>query len=112
MEMTATQRLILVNQYKLMSLLDSKNAPKYQRLEAIVRGGFSLELNELDKEYSNLSEQECRTILDTLEMYRALQVSYQKLEDKSTVTPHRLQFSGYCAIREKISKLLAFYHHS
>lgn len=29
MEMSSTQRLILVNQYKLMALLDPNNAAKY-----------------------------------------------------------------------------------
>lgn len=101
MEMTATQRLILANQYKLMGLLDSQNSSKYQRLEAIVKGGFALELKELDKEFSDLSENECQIVLDTLEMYHALQVSYNNLNDKSALTPHRLQFAGYCAVREK-----------
>ncbi|PJG81920.1 YfbU family protein [Caviibacterium pharyngocola] len=101
MEMTSTQRLILANQYKLMGLLEPNNAKKYQRLEAIVKGGFGLELKELDKEFSDISEEECRTVLDTLEMYHALQVSYNNLGDKSSVTPHRLQFAGYCAVREK-----------
>ena len=76
MEMSSTQRLILVNQYKLMALLDPNNAAKYQRLETIVKGGFSLELRELDNEFSVISEEECRTVLDTLEMYKALQISY------------------------------------
>ncbi|TCJ98896.1 hypothetical protein EV694_1328 [Volucribacter psittacicida] len=101
MEMTATQRLILANQYKLMALLDSDNAQKYQRLEIIVRGGFGLELKELDKEFSDLSEQDCRLVLDTLEMYNALQVSYNHLKDKSAISEHRLTFPGYCAVREK-----------
>ncbi|UAY77351.1 YfbU family protein [Pasteurella canis] len=101
MEMTATQRLILANQYKLMGLLDSQNSSKYQRLEAIVKGGFALELKELDKEFSDLSENECQIVLDTLEMYHALQVSYNNLNDKSALTLHRLQFAGYCAVREK-----------
>ena len=101
MEMTATQRLILANQYKLMSLLEPANVAKYQRLETIVKGGFALELKELDKEFSDLSESECRAVLDTLEMYHALQVSYNNLGDKSSLTPHRLQFAGYCAVREK-----------
>jgi len=48
MEMSSTQRLILANQYKLMGLLDPNNAAKYQRLETIVKGGFALELRELD----------------------------------------------------------------
>ncbi|NBI13608.1 YfbU family protein [[Haemophilus] felis] len=101
MEMTATQRLILANQYKLMALLDSENAKKYQRLETIVKGGFEKELKELDKEFADLSEAECENVLNTLEMYHALQVSYNNLEDKSALTPHRLQFAGYCAVREK-----------
>ncbi|MDO4626957.1 MAG: YfbU family protein [Pasteurellaceae bacterium] len=101
MEMTSTQRLILANQYQLMGLLDPKNAAKYARLERIVKGGFALELKELDNEFSDLSEAECRIVLDTLEMYHALQVSYNNLDDKSALTPHRLQFTGYCAVREK-----------
>ena len=101
MEMSSTQRLILANQYKLMALLDSQNAKQYQRMETIVRGGFALELKELDKDFSDISEQECKTVLDTLEMYNALQVSYNNLADKSALNPHRLQFVGYCAVREK-----------
>ena len=64
MEMSSTQRLILVNQYKLMALLNPTNAAKYQRLEAIVKGGFSLELHVLDNEFSVISE-ECCMVLET-----------------------------------------------
>ncbi|TDQ56150.1 hypothetical protein EDC45_2061 [Mesocricetibacter intestinalis] len=101
MEMTSTQRLILANQYKLMGLLDPTNAKQYDRLERIVKGGFALELKELDSAFSYISEEECKTVLATLEMYNALQVSYNNLADKSDLTPHRLQFAGYCAVREK-----------
>ncbi|WP_439242637.1 MULTISPECIES: YfbU family protein [unclassified Lonepinella] len=101
MEMTSTQRLILSNQYKLMGLLEPENKAKYARLEAIVKGGFARELKELDQEFNDISLEECQTVLDTLEMYKALHVSYNNLTDKSTVTPHRLQFVGYCAVREK-----------
>lgn len=108
MEMTTTQRLILANQYKLMALLDPANAKTYARSEAIVRGGFSLELKALDNEFNNLSVEECQTVLDTLEMYKALQVSYNNLTDKAEVTEHRLKFTGYCAVREK--KYLNYLH--
>ncbi|ACX81562.1 YfbU family protein [Aggregatibacter actinomycetemcomitans] len=101
MEMSTTQRLILANQYKLMSLLDCDNAAKYQRLETIVKGGFALELNTLENDFTNISERECQIVLDTLEMYKALQISYNNLENKSELSEHRLQFVGYCAIREK-----------
>ncbi|MDO4430737.1 MAG: YfbU family protein [Lonepinella koalarum] len=101
MEMTTTQRLILANQYKLMALLDAENATQYQRLERIVKGGFELELKDVSKEFLDLSEEECRIVRDTLEMYNALQVSYNNLADKSAISEHRLKFLGYCAVRER-----------
>lgn len=101
MEMTTIQRLILANQYKLLGLLDPANEKKYTRAETIVKGGFDRELKELSQDFSEISEQDCQTVLDTLEMYKALHVSYNNLADKSGVTPHRLMFAGYCAVREK-----------
>ena len=101
MEMTMIQRLILANQYKLLGLLDPTNEKKYSRVEMIVKGGFDRELKELSQDFTEISEQDCQTVLDTLEMYKALHVSYNNLADKSGVTPHRLQFVGYCAVREK-----------
>lgn len=101
MEMTTTQRLILANQYKLMALLDAENAAQYNRLQRIVKGGFELELKEVSKEFLDLSEEECRIVRETLEMYNALQVSYNNLADKSDISEKRLQFLGYCAVRER-----------
>lgn len=101
MEMTTIQRLILANQYKLLGLLDPANEKQYTRAEMIVKGGFDRELKALSQDFSEISEQDCQTVLDTLEMYKALHVSYNNLADKSGVTPHRLMFAGYCAVREK-----------
>lgn len=101
MEMTTIQRLILANQYKLLGLLDPANEKQYTRAEMIVKGGFERELKALSQDFSEISEQDCQTVLDTLEMYKALHVSYNNLADKSGVTPHRLMFAGYCAVREK-----------
>ena len=36
MEMTHAQRLILSNQYKMMTMLDPDNAERYSRLQTIV----------------------------------------------------------------------------
>lgn len=101
MEITLTQRLILVNQYELMAHLDEQNADKYRKFQAIIKGGYQLEMKELYKDFSQLSEEQCQTILNILEMYQALQVSYNNLQDKSDISEHRLKFLGFCAIREK-----------
>ena len=39
MEMTNAQRLILSNQYKMMTLLDPDNGDRYRRLQTIVERG-------------------------------------------------------------------------
>lgn len=101
MEMTSTQRLILANQYELMALLNPEQAAHFRRLKTIVQCGFAKELQELDKGFSYLTEAECKMVRDTLEMYHALQVSYNNLANKSVISEHQTKFIGYCAIREK-----------
>ncbi len=49
MEMSNAQRLILSNQYNLMSQLDPSNAAKYKRLQTIVERGYELQMRELNK---------------------------------------------------------------
>lgn len=70
MEMSNTQRLILSNQYKLMSQLDPSNAAKYQRLKTIIERGYELQMCELNKEFGCISEAQCREVIDIMEMYQ------------------------------------------
>ena len=75
MDMTHAQRLILSNQYKMMTLLDPDNGERYRRLQTIVERGYSLQMRELDREFGELSEEICRTIINIMEMHHALLVS-------------------------------------
>lgn len=97
MEMTNAQRLILSNQYKLMSQLDPENASQYQRLQTIVERGYELQMCELNKEFGCLSETQCREVIDSMEMYHAMQESYNLLKDTESqdVDPRRLIFLGF-----------------
>lgn len=51
MEMTNAQRLILSNQYKMMTMLDPANAERYRRLQTIIERGYGLQMRELDREF-------------------------------------------------------------
>ena len=73
MEMTNAQRLILSNQYKMMTLLDPDNGDRYRRLQTIVERAASLQMRELDRDFGELSEEVCRTIINVMEMHHALQ---------------------------------------
>ncbi|QPK04631.1 YfbU family protein [Vibrio kanaloae] len=97
MEMTNAQRLILSNQYYLMSQMDPENSTKYQRLQTIVERGYELQMQELNKEFGCLTEAECREIIDTMEMYHAMQESNKMLaeQERAEVDQRRLQFLGF-----------------
>lgn len=62
MEMTNAQRLILSNQYKMMTMLDPTNAERYRRLQTIIERGYGLQMRELDREFGELTEETCRTL--------------------------------------------------
>ncbi|CAM3740677.1 YfbU family protein [Vibrio aquimaris] len=97
MEMTNAQRLILSNQYQLMSQLDPENKAKYSRLRNIVERGYALHLRELDKNFGVLDEVECRKTIDVMEMFHAMQESYKGLtqEAQNKIEPRRLTFLGF-----------------
>lgn len=100
MEMTHAQRLILSNQYKMMTMLDPDNAVRYRRLQTIVERGYGLQLRELDHEFGQLSEEVCRTIIDVMEMYHALSVSRGNLKEGGEIDERRVTFLGFDAATE------------
>lgn len=100
MEMTHAQRLILSNQYKMLIMLDPDNAKHYRRCQTIIEGGFGLQMKELAQDFAELSEENCQTIIDIMEMYHALQVSWENLPSKADITDRRVIFLGFDAVTE------------
>ncbi|AXF76498.1 YfbU family protein [Erwinia tracheiphila] len=100
MEMTHAQRLILSNQYKMMSMLDPDNAERYLRQQTIIEQGYCLQMRELNGDFGQLSEEVCRTIIDIMEMYHALNISWSNLKDITTIDERRLSFLGFDAVTE------------
>lgn len=100
MEMTHAQRLILSNQYRIMSLLDPDNAERYHRQQTIVERGYGLQMRELDHAMGALPEAVCRTIIDIMEMHHALHVSWSNLKDPTVLEERRLKFPGFDAATE------------
>lgn len=105
MEMTNAQRLILSNQYKMMTMLDPANAERYRRLQTIIERGYGLQMRELDREFGELKEETCRTIIDIMEMYHALHVSWSNLQDQQSIDERRVTFLGFDAVTSVMSAL-------
>jgi uncharacterized protein YfbU (UPF0304 family) len=80
-----------------MAKLTPENAEKYKRLQTIVERGYELQMREMNKEYGCLVEDECREVIDIMEMYHAMQESNKMLsdEERNDVDQRRLQFLGF-----------------
>lgn len=102
MEMTNAQRLILSNQYKMMTMLDPDNAERYRRLQTIIERGYGLQMRELDREFGQLTEETCRTVIDIMEMYHALHVSWTNLKDAEGIDERRVTFLGFDAATKRV----------
>ncbi|CDG88373.1 MULTISPECIES: YfbU family protein [Xenorhabdus] len=100
MEMTHAQRLILSNQYKIMSMLEPEHTERYRRYQTVIERGFGLQLRELDRDFGELSEETCRLIVNIMEMYHALHVSWSNLKDKQELDERRMVFLGFDAATE------------
>ncbi len=57
-------------------------------------------MRELDREFGELSEDVCRTIINIMEMHHALQVSWDNLKDRKDLDQRRLAFLGFDAATE------------
>lgn len=96
------QRLILVNQYKIMKqLTDSESEKKeYDNMITALESGFELHYQDCFgfMGESDMSEKECREVLDILEMYRGIIYSYQALirdQKPTTLKPKDVMFPGF-----------------
>ena len=56
MNMNHAQRLILSNQYEILSKLNPEKADYYHRCKTIVERGYCLQMLELEKEFGHLTE--------------------------------------------------------
>lgn len=106
MEMSHAQRLILTNQYKIMAMLEPENAERFRRYQTIIERGYALQMRELDREFGELSETICRTVIDIMEMHHALHVSWSNLKEKGELEARRLAFLGFDAATE--ARLLGY----
>jgi len=81
MDLTLKERLILANQYRILALLDESEADYHQRMEKVVKEGYALHYSHMTSSFEEdgLSEDECRFVIDTLDMHRALLRSFDAL---------------------------------
>jgi uncharacterized protein len=96
MTLTETERLVLVNQFRILEKLDATEADHHNRMAEILERGFTREYSLLADGFSKeLSAATCEEVCDILDMHRALHHSYTDLEDKSGIDAADIAFDGF-----------------
>lgn len=100
--LTLPERLILVNQYKIMQkLTENENEKKeYDNLINALKSGFAIHYQDCFNYMGedDMTIEECQEVLDILEMYRGIIYSYQAiLRDKTATSlkPCDVMFPGF-----------------
>lgn len=98
-KLSRVERLILSNQYKILEALYSDDADYYKNTRTAIEEGFELHYDEIFQGLSEneLTIDECREVLDILDMYRAITFSVNKLDEneKKEIDNYYLKFEGF-----------------
>ena len=104
-KLTDVERLILANQYEILSLL--KEDDSYARLsEQLLEGHEWLYSQSFDFVSDNLPARDAEHVLSILGIFGDLKASYAQLADKSGIEPHEVEFPGFDGNNE--ADLLSF----
>jgi len=96
-ELNKFERLLLMNQYRILSLLDQSNADHYNKLRDALENGYvaSYQDDLFAGILDGLSVEQCTFVREVMNMYDALQRSYDALDEKQGIEEERTKFPGF-----------------
>jgi len=110
MNLTKVERLLIVNQFKILENLYPDEAKYYAQQRKAVEYGYTLHYDVVfDALYNEMSQSDCQEVLDILSMYRALTFSYQALSNKKGIEEDNIRFEGFDGNEETSQYLYAKY---
>lgn len=111
MELDKVDRLMLSNQFKILEKLYPEESDHYHRHRKALEEGYTLHYDWMfDNIYEEMSVEDCREVIDILDMYRAITFSYQKLDEKGELGSHPyFKFRGFDGNNE--TKQMAYAHY-
>jgi len=97
MELTKKERLSYIHQLRILEALYPDDADTYAKQRTALEEGYALHYGWMFEHlYDELSTEQCREVLDILDMYRAITFSLQKLPEGDELrNHHHVAFSGF-----------------
>lgn len=93
---TLEQRLILINQYKILEKLYPEEEETYSQHREILEEGYTLHYNDLIQVISeDIPENLLREVLDILDMYRGLYFAVASREKSPEYKDKQIYFPGF-----------------
>lgn len=102
MKLSREQRWMLANQYLILEKLYPEDAEHYARVREVLEEGFELNYDWIIPHIAErtMAPEECKEILDILDMFSALERSYDRLGDKGDIDEYAVRFQGFDGNRE------------
>ena len=97
MDLTKKERLSFIHQLRILEALYPDDADYYAKHRKALEEGYKLHYEWLFEHIGEeMSEEECREVLDVLDMYRAITFSLKKLPEGDELRNHHLAtFTGF-----------------
>lgn len=95
MELSIKERLMLSNQFRILEALYPDEADVYSERRIAIEEGYELHYAPDHIYAETLTPEECREVLDILNMYRALHFSTLRDEDPVNLSVDDVQFPGF-----------------
>jgi len=103
MKLSDVERIILINQSRILAILDPDSAKSHElaaeALEGGYEGAYTWHLPSFDPEV--LSAEECSETLNILTMFLVLKRTYDELEDKSGIDSREIEYEGFDGNNDK-----------
>ena len=97
MKLTKIERLSFIHQLRILEALYPDESTNFANQRIALENGFSLHYDWMAEHLSNeMTEVQCREVLDILDMYRSITFGLQKLGEDDPLRQHNLSiFRGF-----------------
>ena len=115
MKLSRSERWILSNQYRILEKLqaDETEVAYFRRCREVIDSGYEIEYgwiaDYIVDEEQCLTREDCKEVLEILDMHRDLKYSYGELADKTGIDEADIFFGGFDGNSEV--KMLGYLHH-
>jgi len=96
MDLSKIERYMIANQLKILEKLYPDEANYYSQHRKAIEEGYALHYSWIFEHIMDgLTIDECKEVLDILDMFRALRDAYERLEDKNIIDFNKIKFIGF-----------------